>query len=538
MSADKPIIEFTENIESQHHKPADHVLVDADGLVQRLPVPSKDPNDPLNYSWKEKASIIVSCCWFSSMSLSCVGGLGAILSVFFGMYAPQGYSSNQIVWLLTFPSLFVGIGNFLILPLGLLYGRRFAFIVSTIVLLGATIGCALNNSWEQHLALRIIQGLAAGATESVLPLILAEITFVHQHGMVYGLYWAAQNAITGCLTLAASYEVAALGWRWYYWVFTITIAVGLVMVIFGTFETSYKRSSQFINGRMVLTDQFGVTRVLTEHETREYLEANGVHPNDEVPDELREKKTYVQMLKPWSAPTENALTFIPQVFLHIAEAYSSPAILFSTLLSAIVLGSSIGMSLTYNTVLEYNYNWSASSIGLINLGGVFGGFGGMLYAGYLGDKFIIWTAKRNNGVHAPEHRLILLIFPGILGIVALILYGFTANGGSTWAGPYMGWTLYQVTFVSILILSTSFAAEAWEKNPGPALVAVVGMKNVVAFGLSYGIIPMVDTYSYKTTMGILAAINAGVFALGIPVYLLNPRWRRYMQDKEQKAAEL
>jgi len=53
------------------------------------------------------------------------------------------------------------------LPLGLLYGRRFAFIVSTIVLLGATIGCALKNSWAQHLALRIIQGSATDATESV-----------------------------------------------------------------------------------------------------------------------------------------------------------------------------------------------------------------------------------------------------------------------------------------------------------------------------------------------------------------------------------
>lgn len=341
--------------------------------------------------------------------------------------------------------------------------------------------------------------------------------------MVYGLYWAAQNVITGCLTLAASYEVAALGWRWYYWVFTITIAVGLVMVVFGSFETSYKRSSQFINGRMVFTDEFGVTRVLTEQETREYLESRGVHHNNEVPDELRTKKTYVQMLKPWSAPTDNALTFIPRVFFHIAEAYSSPAILYSTLLSAIVLGSSIGISLTYNAVLAGNYNWSASSIGLINLGGVFGGLGGMLYAGFLGDKFIIWMAKRNNGVHAPEHRLILLIFPGILGIASLILYGFTADGSSTWGGPYMGWTLYQVTFVSVLILSTSFAAEAWEKNPGPALVAVVGMKNIVAFGLSYGIIPMVNTFNYKTTMGILAGINAGVFALGVPVYFLNSR---------------
>lgn len=47
----------------------------------------------------------------AAMSLSCVGGLGAILGVFFEMYAPQGYSSNQIVWLSTFPSLFVGIGT-------------------------------------------------------------------------------------------------------------------------------------------------------------------------------------------------------------------------------------------------------------------------------------------------------------------------------------------------------------------------------------------------------------------------------------------
>lgn len=68
MSGDKPIIEFTENVEGQHQKPADHILVDADGLVQRLPVPSEDPNDPLNYSWKEKASIIVSCCWFCESS--------------------------------------------------------------------------------------------------------------------------------------------------------------------------------------------------------------------------------------------------------------------------------------------------------------------------------------------------------------------------------------------------------------------------------------------------------------------------------------
>ncbi|KAL4931836.1 major facilitator superfamily domain-containing protein [Aspergillus undulatus] len=533
---EKAVIELAENVEAG--KPSidhGHVLVDSDGRVQRLPVPSKDPNDPLNFTQWEKIGIIVSCCWFSAMSLSLVGGLGAFLEVLFEMYMKEGHSTNEIVWLSTFPSLFVGVGNFLVLPLALLYGRRFTTIVSTVVLLAATIGCAACNTWAQHLALRIVQGLAAGVTESVLPLILAEVTFVHQHGMVYGLYWAAQSSITGCLNLAASYEVAALGWRWYYWVFAITIAVGLTLAIFFGFETSYQRSSQFVNGRLVMTDQFGVTRILTESETREYLETHG-HPegNETIPEELRTKKTYLQMLIPWSSPTESPVKLIPRTTIQIFEAFLSPGILYATLVASVVLGFSIGMSLSYNTVLQNNYHWPAESIGLINLGGVFGGFGGMLYAGYFGDKFIVYMARRNAGIHEPEHRLPLLIFPGVLGVVALLLYGFTANGSATWGGPYMGWTLFQITFVSVLILSTSFAAEAWEKNPGPAIVAVVGVKNIIAFALSYGINPLTEKYDYPVAMGVLAAVCGGVFLLGVPVYFLNPKWRRWMDMKERR----
>ncbi|KAF9892629.1 hypothetical protein FE257_001031 [Aspergillus nanangensis] len=530
VAREKPSVDHSEDAEAHKPVPTDNVLIDQDGEIQRLPVPSHDPNDPLNFTTWEKCGIIVSCCWFSSMSLSVVGGLGAILEIFIEMYTKEGHSVNEVVWLSTFPSLFVGIGNFLILPLALVYGRRSATILSTVVLLGASVGCALSQTWEQHLGLRIIQGLAAGATESVLPLILAEITFVHQHGMVYGLYWAAQNVITGCLNLASSYEVAALGWRWYYWVFTIAIGVGLVLVIFCGFETRYNRASQYIQGRLVVTDQFGVTRVLDAspdnhpHLANTHSTADGQHT----------KKTYLQMLTPWSPPVQNAWMLVPQTWFHIFEAFTSPGILYATLLSSVVLGSSIGMSLSYNVVLQHNYHWSAGSIGLINLGGVFGGFGGMVYAGYFGDKFILWMAKRAGGVHAPEHRLPLLIFPGILAVISLILYGFTANGNATWGGPYMGWALFQISFVSVLILSTSFASEAWERNPGPALVAVVGTKNIVAFGLSYGINPMVEKYSYPTAMGALAAINAGVFLLGIPVYLLNPKWRRSREKKDAR----
>lgn len=47
------------------------------------------------------------------MSLSVVGGLGAILGIFFELYGAQGVTPTQVVWLGTFPSLFVGVGQFL-----------------------------------------------------------------------------------------------------------------------------------------------------------------------------------------------------------------------------------------------------------------------------------------------------------------------------------------------------------------------------------------------------------------------------------------
>lgn len=339
--------------------------------------------------------------------------------------------------------------------------------------------------------------------------------------MVYGVYWATQNVITSCLNLASSYEAAALGWRWFYWVYTIAVGVGLIIVIFGCFETRFHRRGVALDGQLVVTDQFGVTRVLSGAEARAYQVAEIVS-QDTPDDQQKQKKSYRQMLSFWPGQSQRPGYTILMTWFHMLEAFTSPGILYATLMSSVVLGSSIGMSLTYDTVLEQNYGWAAKNVGLINLGGVLGGFVGMLYAGMFGDHFILHIAKRSKGVHKPEHRLLLLVVPGILAIASLLLYGFTASGNSTSGGPFMGWGLFQCCFVSVLIISTSFAAEAWEKNPGPALVAVVGTKNIIAFGVSYGLNPMVQKYSYSVAMGILAAVTGAIFLLGVPVYIWNP----------------
>jgi len=91
---------------------ADVNLLDEDGNVRRIPVPSADPNDPLNMSKWRKMGVVVTCCWYSIFSLVLVGGAGPILPFFIAEYAPLGYDIEEIVKLTTYPSLVMALGGF------------------------------------------------------------------------------------------------------------------------------------------------------------------------------------------------------------------------------------------------------------------------------------------------------------------------------------------------------------------------------------------------------------------------------------------
>jgi predicted MFS family arabinose efflux permease len=55
----------------------------------------------------------------------------------------------------------------MILPLCIVFGRRPVLLGCCILLVGSTIGAATSRSFEEHMACRILQGIATGATESV-----------------------------------------------------------------------------------------------------------------------------------------------------------------------------------------------------------------------------------------------------------------------------------------------------------------------------------------------------------------------------------
>lgn len=369
---------------------------------------------------------------------------------------------------------------------------------------------------------------------------LTEVTFLHERGRIFGLYWMVQNVFSSVLNLASSYESAALGWRWYYWVFVITIGVGLVFVFFGAFETRFSRPVANIDGCVVITDDFGVTHVIPDDQAQNYLDRMDLQP--EVTEELEAsgtatgtvRKSYIQKLKPWSTPHHQPFKVIVLSWAHIFQAMTSPAIIYAVLISSIALACTVDMSLTFNDVLQGQYGWEPQNIGLINIGSVVGTLIGTLYCTLLGEWIVRRMAKRNRGVHKPEHRLVVLALPAALGVAMLVVYGAASRGGASFWPTVISFSLFQTTFTCVLIVSTTFASEASPKHPGPALVVVVGTKNIVSFGATYGFPPMVAQGGNYWAFGVLAGIFGAIFLLGIPVYWLNPRWRQYVSERDEQ----
>jgi hypothetical protein len=121
---------------------------------------------------------------------------------------------------------------------------------------------------------------------------------------------------------------------WYYGIYVITIGVGLIMSFFLAFETRFSRPPTSIDGQLLFTDDFGTTRILSDTEAQAHLaELEGLPPSTDIP-----RKTYRQLINPWSGTTPNGGRIIIRAYIHMAEAFTSPGLLYALLVATIVLG--------------------------------------------------------------------------------------------------------------------------------------------------------------------------------------------------------
>lgn len=158
------------------------------GATVLVPQPSSHLNDPLNWSWFWKTGAI-TCATLVGF----VQGFGPLaISPQFPKYIEDFHCSLQdVIRFVGIAILILGFSNFFWVPVATQFGRRTCLIGSCLVCLASMIWRARAQSYGSFLGASILNGFGAGPAETLPPMIVTDVTFLHTRGLYMGLYWWA-----------------------------------------------------------------------------------------------------------------------------------------------------------------------------------------------------------------------------------------------------------------------------------------------------------------------------------------------------------
>jgi MFS family permease len=152
----------------------------------------------------------------SSLGLALVSGFGGLLAFYIPIYSAHGATYADITALMTYPSMFMGVGNLICMPLALAIGRRPVYLGSLLLLIAASVWAARAKDYNEHLGARMLLGFAAGQSEALVPMMIQEIHFVHERSTFLMWQSATQTVLAAVLVISASPIAGAVGpENWY-----------------------------------------------------------------------------------------------------------------------------------------------------------------------------------------------------------------------------------------------------------------------------------------------------------------------------------
>lgn len=143
-----------------------------------------------------------------------------------------GFVNSGILLSSGFASAIVGAAGFGLLSEVL--GRKFAYVAALLLFGGATLATGFAQSWQQLLALRIVQELGIGGELPVAAAMMNEFIRGRTRGRVGGVYqslfaWGTLLSPVASLLILSIFG-PALGWRVIFWVGGVTVPLAIYAI--------------------------------------------------------------------------------------------------------------------------------------------------------------------------------------------------------------------------------------------------------------------------------------------------------------------
>ncbi|KAI9729165.1 MAG: hypothetical protein M1834_007072 [Cirrosporium novae-zelandiae] len=457
----------TEKLDSFHNDPPvkDSNEIDWDG--------PDDPANPRNWStWRKVTTmaIVASISFLTPLASSMFApGVSSLMSDFHN-------TNNELAsFVVSAYLLGFAFGPLLIAPMSELYGRTPVYIISNIVALGFTVGCATAPNIGSFIFFRIMAGMGGSAPMSLGGGVIADIFVREKRGVAMALF--ALGPLLGPVIgpIAGGFLSQAKGWRWVFWVLTILLGVVAILLIICLKET--------------------YAPVLLERKTKRLI-----------------KETGNTSLRPkYSTPGSPKQLFWLAIKRPIKMLIFDPIILILALYLAIIFGYLYLLFTTFSQVYTTQYHFSEGTVGLAYIGIGIGCMVGVIVVGITSDKILVKLTKKH-GEARPEFRLPPMIFLSWTLPVGLFWYGWTADKGVHWIVPIIGTSFFGIGFFSVMMPVQTYLVDAYQLYAASALAA-----NTVLRSLIGAVLPLAGLPMYKSL-----GIGWGTSLLGFIAMLFLP----------------
>ncbi|KAK1750474.1 major facilitator superfamily [Echria macrotheca] len=396
------------------------------------PQPSTSPDDPLNWSWAKKHSVLLALIPGSMLSdWALTWG-----TVVFELQAPEWNMTVEAVAQSVSPGIFMqGPGGLLSVPLCQRYGRLPVLFWSQLLSLAFTIGATFAPDYASFTAMRTLQGFFGAAPQVIGLSIVHDMFFFHERARKVNI-WAASFLIGPYLgPFISSLLLQHLGWRPDFGVLAGFYGFSLLMVIVFGDETLFDRTN------------------LEKRETSESA-VTGTRRSFSVAGHVS------RLLGIEGFRTSAGRPGLWTVFSHQLLLLTRPYLFLPTALFIMPITMwTIGMVSTISQFvlpppIAGGYGFSLIAFSML----YFAPMIGTLVAEAWGHWFNDFLARRFMGRYSLESRL-FAVYPAVLvGAAGLIVFGQTLQHHLSWVGLAFGWgmlcfcTLANMTAISAYLL--------------------------------------------------------------------------------------
>lgn len=477
--------------------PGDARLVEGEKHeVVLLPKPTKDPEDPLN--WSRPRKWLATCC-----VIIVTIGIGipsaAIYSVLPNIAEERHLSLADLNQGTGYLFLFYGLGCLVFQPLALQYGKRPVYLFSMLATSLVCVWPPYTRSNGEWIASKILQGLFGSCVESLPEISMSDLFFEHERSLGLSLYGLTLMAVSYAAPLVAGFISAGQGWQWVMWWCSILAAVCFVILFFAMEETSYNRRVQDESERseVFLEEVFeGDDPDSSKEKDNDDSIRVRCNRSDSEGSVSWPQTTYMQKI---SLTRGFKPTFLLHRYMLMPFCMAQfPVVLWAGFLYGSALIWFNVLNATESMVLSGKpYNFSSSMCGLAYVSPLVCTFVVFPVAGFCSDKLKVYWAKRRNGLSIPEDRLWVLFIYAVLGCAASLLWGIGAYYQIHWFPLVLALGILGGCGVFGPVSSSAYVVDTYRELDAEAMVVVILIRNLMSFACSYGITNWVENLGYK-----------------------------------------